>query len=1027
VVTAPTLIQQLHGKVDELRRMSDQLRQGDFLRQVIAQANDQSVWVRGPQLAFCGWIQALDAWMRNQFVGALDVVRQKIESYVRDFDNAQQAFANGIPGVALPPPPLPVGLTPPNCPYPFQMQVPKGTNPNMNPDLMRKGLGNAIGRAKEELHGFSIRLGDILTEPAPVPGAPVVPGAPPMRHLPPDAKEAAGIPKAYEAIGIELEKALRDVLERADAWEKVVEDELPTTTPDLAGAVAGIGASAGAAVVGAQDAVTDVTAVPTTPGAEAPAPITDPGPEKPPPTPEQVEAARQEGTRLAEEALKKDALNHPDELKKTADALAAHKDDPASEAFAAAFAEKFGAKNMLAVPRKLHAWQTGTGEPLKPKAGAFLQFEEQPPRPKDEDVQSILYAFSGTLATATQYDDFNTDVEDDILSTDDQLALSWLLANPDADFDADFLVKAFDRGVKDVLLKEANLTGIGGYGKGEVPLQLVGTKLDSDPKLAVLDAISRNPEAAMRIADIEFKPPLTIPMGVRPAVKVNNVVELLYNGGNTTTGYGDKGAAIGRLFDTAHRGFCEGGDARNAQELVDQILHGATNEKNVKAAQPYLAKIGSRHPTDGPAAQAALDRVRDDPKQPGRELLLSQLAQVNETAKSFAEAAFTASKNKVKESKSPELRALRETEGAWNVIPTLQQDPSTANLAQTLTEQGIHEAVEGELSDEARRGLARAITADAAGFASSVTILARAQKGGPAPEHSAELEGIQINADEFAACVADLMKDPEARRTVEAGAGNLTGAWAGQAASSYIDDLLGNPWDKKRTQLLDNQSAEMGNYLCAVIKGSTKAAENKAQAAVDALQGMRIGANIFSMGIDFASGFVPGGGALKAGGKFLFDKAIDTVKGGTGVEGLPLGLEGGLTGVMDDEIKSQEDSAWAKAKVEVNDALPLAREFVRDSMAGGLLQEAIHRPSPGREQALDQLGVQPEALQAAGLLDQSGNVKIPLMGTPEYTNYTNFLAKNPALAGAVEKASAGVADNFTDCMTDALIVKNAGK
>jgi hypothetical protein len=49
------------------------------------------------------------------------------------------------------------------------------------------------------------------------------------------------------------------------------------------------------------------------------------------------------------------------------------------------------------------------------------------------------------------------------------------------------------------------------------------------------------------------------------------------------------------------------------------------------------------------------------------------------------------------------------------------------------------------------------------------------------------------------------------------------------------------------------------------------------------------------------------------------------------------------------------------------------------------------------------------------------------MGTPEYTNYTNFLAKNPALAGAVEKASAGVADNFTDCMTDALIVKNAGK
>src|SRR4051794_14971495 len=99
--------------------MSDQLRQGDFLRPVIAQANDQTVWVRGPQIAFCGWIQSLDAWMRNQLVGSLDTVRQRIENYVRDFDNAQQAFANGIPGVALPPPPGPVGNPAPNCPYPF--------------------------------------------------------------------------------------------------------------------------------------------------------------------------------------------------------------------------------------------------------------------------------------------------------------------------------------------------------------------------------------------------------------------------------------------------------------------------------------------------------------------------------------------------------------------------------------------------------------------------------------------------------------------------------------------------------------------------------------------------------------------------------------------------------------------------------------------------------------------------------------------------------------------------------------------
>src|SRR5688572_12363483 len=238
MVSAPTLIQQLHGKVDELRRMSDQLRNGDFLRPVIIQANDQTVWIRGPQIAFAGWIQALDAWMRNQLVGSLDAVRQRIESYVRDFDNARQAFENGIPGVAPPPPPPPVGGTPPNCPYPFVMEVPKGTNPSMNPDLMRKALGNALGRAKEEIHAFSQKLGDVLTEPAPVPGASTVPGAPPLRHLPPDAKEAAGVPNAFLAIEAELEKALLDVMDRAQTWE---EAQAADDSPSLGGGLLGLG------------------------------------------------------------------------------------------------------------------------------------------------------------------------------------------------------------------------------------------------------------------------------------------------------------------------------------------------------------------------------------------------------------------------------------------------------------------------------------------------------------------------------------------------------------------------------------------------------------------------------------------------------------------------------------------------------------------------------------------------------------------------------------------------------------------
>ncbi|MGH9891376.1 MAG: hypothetical protein ACREA0_05220, partial [bacterium] len=745
--------------------------------------------------------------------------------------------------------------------------------------------------------------------------------------------------------------------------------------------------------------------------------------EKPPPTEEEIRVAREEGEKLAAKALDEKALEDPKKLKEIAKELEAHKNDPAAEAYAAAFVKKFGPKKMLAIPRAVHSFQTG--ESREPKT-AWERATRPPPAATTEEKEDILFAFSATLATASQSEEFDQRVEDEIFATEDKLALAWLLANPKADFDADFLVRAFEVGVIEQLKDEAALTGIGYYGGKTSDLELAGTTLSKDPKVVVLEALSRNPEAAMRVADMEFKPPLKIALGVRGPAEAHNVVELLYLGGETNNGYSDKGAALGRMLDTAHWGFCDSGDAGNAQELVDQILKGATNEKDVKAAQPYLAKIGSRQPTDGPAAQAALDRVRDDPKQPGRELLLSQMAQVRDTAKTFAEAAFTASKNNVKESKSPELRALRETEGAWNVIPTLAADPATAGLAQTLTEQGIREAAKGELNDEARRGLARAITADAAGFARSVTVLQSVPKGSAATAHAPELEGIHISADEFAAAMADLMKDPEAKRTIEAGAGNLTGSWAGKAAGSYIDELLGKELEDADRQELTREGTKLGNYLCAVIKAETKAAENKAQAAVDALAGMRIGANIFSMGLDFATCFVPGGGALKAGGKFLFDKAIDTVKGGTGVEGLPLGLEGGLTGVMDDEIKSQEDAARAKTKVEVNDALRLAGEFVRDSIAGGLLQQALQRPSPDREEALSKLRVDPAAIEQAGLLDEHGRVKIPQWGTPEYTKYTDFLGKHDSFSGALDTATEGVADNFSLCMTNALIAKTAG-
>lgn len=59
-------------------------------------------------------------------------------------------------------------------------------------------------------------------------------------------------------------------------------------------------------------------------------------------------------------------------------------------------------------------------------------------------------------------------------------------------------------------------------------------------------------------------------------------------------------------------------------------------------------------------------------------------------------------------------------------------------------------------------------------WASSTAAFGAPGGGSGAPE----LEGIHITADEFALAVADLMEDQEAKRTIEAGAGNLTGMWA---------------------------------------------------------------------------------------------------------------------------------------------------------------------------------------------------------------------------------------------------------
>ncbi|HEV7864896.1 MAG TPA: hypothetical protein VGR20_19500, partial [Acidimicrobiia bacterium] len=233
MVTAPTLLDQLHGKVAELRKMHEHLQHGDLLCDVVRQARDPSVWAGGPQVAFCGWLDAFDAWMRLQFSDGLGAVRRSVERYVAAFDDYKQKTDNLIPGAVPPTPPPAVGSVPPACPHPFVMQSTGDTHPKMNPDLMRRALVNALGRAKDEVMSFSRKLDDVLTEPAPVPG--MTPSPTPVRHLPPDAKEAAGVPKAFLAIAEQLDDALRDVLTRAETWEQAQGADDTAEAPPIGG------------------------------------------------------------------------------------------------------------------------------------------------------------------------------------------------------------------------------------------------------------------------------------------------------------------------------------------------------------------------------------------------------------------------------------------------------------------------------------------------------------------------------------------------------------------------------------------------------------------------------------------------------------------------------------------------------------------------------------------------------------------------------------------------------------------------
>ena len=1000
-------------QAEKIDRLARHLSNGHLLEKPVRLAGSDTVWTGPIRDGFMGWIaHALDFWVRNQLAEGLRLVARALFDRAAAVEQAAaQMLATGQVTVAPPAVPTPLNYTPGTPPA--YGDIGGGANNTFNVPEMRN-LSHLLLATADEVMNFA-RTVDQALRPPPAPPPP--PGTPPpINPLPPDAEAVVGYPQAYLETANQLRSAAMDVAKRADIVQ-ANEEPLATTPIDLG--IVDAAASGAAAQVTSSDPAADAAQQPE---------------EKPPPTEDEMRIAREEGEKLAARALDEKALEDPQELNEIAKELEAHKNDPAAEAYAAAFVKKFGPKNMLAIPRAVHSFQTGVSR--EPQTD-WERATKPPPPATTEEKEEILYAFSATLATATQSDDLDQKVEDKLLATEDKLALAWLLANPNADFAADFLVKAFEVGVKDQLFDEAAMTGLGVYGgKTAGPLELTGTKLDTDPKVHVLEAISRNKEAAMRIADMEFKPPLNVPMGLRPPAAVHNVTELLYLAGATPTGYSDKGAALGRMLDTAHRGFCETGDAGNAKELVDQILRGATSDKDVAAAQGSLRLIGLRQPLAEGDSERALATVRDEPKHPGREALLGMASQVEATAAKFVgDAISAAGKAKVNPNKDPDLRELYQTDAAWDGVLKLatSSDPRARNDAETVTEQTITKVAGGaDLNDAARRGLARAISSNVGAFASSISEFKQPsiQRG---PDMGPSLEAVHVTMDEFVAALADLMKDRQARTTLQAGAGSLAAAWASDASNEYLNQLSGkNVGPASMFTMDDQRSKHLGEYLCSMVHGASNAATDKAQAAVDALWGMRLGIDLAFMGVDLAKSFLPGAGVVTKVGEFAIGQAADAIQGGAGVEGMPDLAQGGVKGFLDREVEAKENSAWAQAKVEVKDAHVQSHELVVDTLTGSMLQEAIRRPPEECDRLLDQLGIRAigpdgnelrglDALRDAKLLGDDGRIHIPRPGTPDHTRYRDWArleAKD--FDGKISGLALPVETHFNGCITSAI-------
>lgn len=228
-------------------------------------------------------------------------------------------------------------------------------------------------------------------------------------------------------------------------------------------------------------------------------------------------------------------------------------------AFSAGFVNEFGAKNMELVPRVIQAMEsanglTAIGGGIDPRSLEYTarMWQEQGVTLKDLEVdplKDLLAPFSIALANATYSGQITRTVEDEIADDDDTWSTAALLSQGDK-FGTRFLVSCFKSGVVDQIVSDSPYHEIGSmeHLPGPEPYNLgwsTGHPISSDPKSIIMEALSRNPDAALQA--------LTNPIDVQPSdpygqrETVADPMTLLYQYGH----FDDHGEGFGHAYAAA--------------------------------------------------------------------------------------------------------------------------------------------------------------------------------------------------------------------------------------------------------------------------------------------------------------------------------------------------------------------------------------------------------------------------------------------------------------------------------------------